>query len=132
MRMVIALALAALSAGCATKWHNPDITDPKLAVRQQAMDQAYCQSMAGAGRVQAPPPRIYAPAYDVSGTVNTIGPAGYSSATYTGIARPQAGFATGFAQGQAAAAPLALAIQQAHIIDLCMTWLGWEKEGAAK
>ena len=30
MRMVIALALAALSAGCATKWHNPDITDPKL------------------------------------------------------------------------------------------------------
>lgn len=122
------LPMVVFAAGCATQWHNPDISDPKQAARQQAMDEAYCSSMAGVGQVQAPPPRIYAQGYDVSGTVNTIGSGGYAMSTYTGTVRPQIGFASGLAQGQAAATPLAMAIQQRQIIELCMTGLGWTKD----
>ena len=77
MRRFFVVAVAVLAAGCATQDHNPDISDPKLAERQQAMDETYCNQVAGGASIP-PPVRIYEqPSYQVSGTVTTYGAGGY-------------------------------------------------------
>lgn len=134
LRNLIFLPVVMIAAGCATQYHNPEITDPEMAARQQAMDETYCTRMAG-GAYVPPPVRLYEqPAYQVSGTVTTYGAGGYSTSQYSGVARPYGGggFASGFAQGSAAAAPLAAAIAQQRVIDTCMRGFGWIKGAPPK
>lgn len=125
MRLLFVLATTVTLMGCATEWRHPKISDPDMSTQQQAMDEAYCQSMAGGAVPESRPPRIYDKEYDVSGTVTTFGSNGYSTSNFSGTATPRSTFASKFQQGSDAAAPLAAAIQRRRIVELCMKGFGW-------
>ncbi len=128
MRILFFLAATLTLAGCTTVWRHPKISDPDLSKQQQAMDEAYCQSMAGGFAPETRPPRIYNKGYDISGTVTTYGSDGYSTSNFTGTASPRSTFSSKFQQGSDAAAPLAAAIQRRRIVELCMKGFGWIEE----
>ena len=128
MRILFFLAATLTLAGCTTVWRHPKISDPHLSIQQQAMDEAYCQSMAGGFMPETRPPRIYDKEYEISGTVTSYGATGYSTSNFAGTATPRSNFSSKFQQGSDAAAPLAAAIQRRGIIELCMKGFGWVKE----
>ncbi|WP_439668519.1 hypothetical protein DAMDJJ_31850 [Cupriavidus necator] len=116
-------------AGCATKWHNPALTDSASMERQLKIDDGYCTMVAAGAAPMPAPVQPTATTSSVNITGSTFNPATGTTTTsnYRGQVNtsPAGGFAGGFASGMANGAAIGAALAQDKIHKSCMYAKGW-------
>lgn len=129
MKKAAVLFTVLILTGCATKWHNPALTDLVSMERQLKIDDGYCTMVAiGAAPMPAPvQPTPSTSNINLSGSTYNPATGTTTTSNYRGQLNttPADAFAGGFASGMANGAAIGAALAQDKIHKSCMYAKGW-------